>query len=152
MSESNPNVFKISVFWSAWTPKIATRILRDLLALQRVARSQRATLLVACDPQLAPQATAMGVSVTDNFLAPDLSRVYVEDPNTMSDDLHQRLLPDTEMVVLHGNADPLRPLVIEDDPYAGVKFYKDWHTIRETMPLNQKPPPSNGEPLMSPFL
>lgn len=146
-------MFKLSVFWTAWTPQVATRILRDVLDLQRLCRTNRVQLIVASDSLLAPKVRALGVEHLDSLVDADLARVYVAPGTSVEPELNDRLPSDNlEYVNLEGITPPPSSLVIETDPYAGVDFYKDWHRIPETMPLDQKPPPQNGEPLMSPFL
>jgi hypothetical protein len=128
--------------------------MRDLMALQRLTKVNRVTLAVACDPQLVPHLPSLGVQHVDNFLNANLTRVYVERGLEVPENLYERIPSgeDLEVVSIKGNTEELPGLVVDPDPYAGVKFYKDWHAIPETMPLTQKAPPKNGEPLMSPFL
>lgn len=148
------DTYKVAVFWSAWAPQIATRILRDLMTLQRLTRVNRLTLLVSCDPQLVPHLSSLGAQHVDNFLNANLTRVYVERGYDVPPDLYERIPQgaDLEVISIKGNTEEMPGLVVDSDPYAGVKFYKDWHFIPETLPLSQKAPPKNGEPLMSPFL
>lgn len=146
--------YKIGILWSAWTPKVATRILRDLLALERVARVNHTTLVVGCDEQLKPHLSSLDCVWSDNLLNTNLVRAYVETGESVPDDVLSRVPEgaDLEVVSLNHNTESMPGLVVDIDPYANIKFYKDWHPIRESMPLTQKAPPKNGEPLMSPFL
>jgi len=38
------------------------------------------------------------------------------------------------------------------DPYAGLKLFKDWKSIPETLPLSKAPPKGPSDPMFSPWL
>jgi hypothetical protein len=148
---------KIAMFWNAWTSQITTRILKDALGVQRLARVNRADYVIACDVEAHAKLSAMGISVTEDLTNPDMVRCYMFEEDFSSDvsaALRERLpeCDSTEFITV-----ALKPLEvvhspIDSDPYAGVKFYKDWHTIPETLPLTKKPPQGPPNPMWSPFL
>jgi hypothetical protein len=144
-------VFKFAVLWSVWTPQVQSRVLRDVLALQRLAVSSNTQLLVACDQVL-------GVKTTDDFNDPGICKVYLLNDLEIPADLLPRLPRniEAEVVSLYGQAVAPNELVIEEDPYAGVKLYDGVTRINETMPLDKKAPPHAPgqwlEPLYSPYL
>lgn len=146
--------YKVDVFWSAWTPQIATRVMRDMMALQRVTRTNRVQLIVACDPLLVPKMAAIGVQTVDNFLNPNLVRIYVPKGYDAPDDVWARVPEDSDVEVISLLGEEIAPpgISVDKDPYAGVKFYQSWRPIPPTMPLDQAPPPKVGEPMFSPFL
>lgn len=148
------SVYKMSVFWSAWTPQVATRIMRDVLAIQRLAKVHKAQFVVAADELLHPKLEAVGVFYTTDFANPSSVRVYLDQGSCIPDEIAARLpeCDSLEVVSINGEALPAPTLTVEEDPYAGVKFYQDWKRINETMPLDRKAPPPNSEPLLSPFL
>lgn len=150
----NPNVYKLDVFWTAWSQQVVTRIIRDVLALQRLTKVNRVTLVVAADEQLHSKLVAIGVQPVTNFLEPDMVRVYLADGDTITDEIADRIPEDVqyEVVTLHGT-EKMPQLEVDPDPYAGIEFYKDWRPITETMPLDSPaPPPHNPEPIPSPLL
>jgi hypothetical protein len=150
--------YKVSVFWSSWSPQIQTRILRDVLVLQRLAVKHRCTLIIACDQLLRANVQALGVVASDDFGAPDMCRVYVVDSADIPTEVYERLPANgVEPVVVSINGPGgagAGPLSVEEDPYAGVKFYKGVQRIQETMPLNKPAPPhTKGDELpFSPYL
>lgn len=149
--------FKLSVLWNVWTPQIQSRVMRDVLALQSRASKSRTTLVVACDAILRSHITSLGVQATEDFTNPDMCRVYVVNGIDIPEDLYPRLPDNVEPMVvsLTGEAIPQNQLTVEEDPYAGVEFFKDGIRIPETMPLD-KPPPNGHrkgeEPPYSPYL
>jgi hypothetical protein len=146
--------FKMSVLWSAWTPQVQSRVVRDVLSLQRFARANRAELVVACDSLIRANITSMGVQVTDDFNDPKMCCVYLVNGTDIPPEVLVRLPPDIEpqIISLFGDAVPPTNLVIEEDPYAGVKLYEGVTRINETMPLDKRPPKGDSEPIYSPYL
>jgi hypothetical protein len=146
--------FKISVLWAAWTPQVQSRVVRDVLAMQRLARQQRCALLVACDQLARANVEAVGAKAVDDFNTPDVCMVYLVNGKDMPPEIIDRLPPEVEPIVvsLFGDAQPNGQLVIEKDPYAGVKLYEGVRRINETMPLDKRPPKGDSEPIWSPYL
>ena len=147
-------MFKLDVFWNTLTPMVTTRVLRDCLSVQRIAKVSRADYVVACDADIHPALAAMGIPVTTDFTNPTMVRAYTVGDNLL-DEMEDRLpdCEDTEVITL-----TLAPEVdngnygIDTDPYAGVKLFKDWKTIPPTLPLDKAPPKGPAEPMWSPFL
>lgn len=151
-------VYKIDVYWNQYNQRIATRILKDCLAVQRLAKVNRTEFVIACDADIHPVLTAMGIPVTLDFVNPNIVRVYLVN-SLMTDELNDRLLEceDTELIDI---ASPVLPTAEEEtinnpqvtDPYAGVKLFVDWKAIPETMPLSKSPPKGPADPMWSPWL
>lgn len=45
----NNGQFKMVLFWNAWTPQVQSRVLRDVMSIQRLAQGRRVDLVVFCD-------------------------------------------------------------------------------------------------------
>jgi hypothetical protein len=153
-STPSDTAFKVSVLWNVWTPQVATRILRDCLAIQRLARVNRSRFIIASDQEMHPMLKAMGIAVTTNLLDPSMVRAYLV-KDELTAELQARLpnCEDTEVITVT----PMPTAgdehsEINIDPYAGVKLFKDWVTIPETMPLTKSPPKGPSDPMWSPFL
>lgn len=147
--------FKLSVLWNVWNPQIQTRVLRDIMSLQRLASTSRVPLIVACDQTLRANIESLGVQTSDDFTNPDMCRVYVSSGDSIPPELYDRLPDNVEPVVvsLSGNAESPGNLSVESDPYAGTKFFRDWTSIQETMPLDKpKKWVSDSDPAYSPYL
>lgn len=151
--------FKLVLFWSAWTAQVQSRVLRDVMSIQRLAQSRRVDLVVYCDQVLRANIAALGVDVTDDVTNPSMVNVYVMNGQDIPDDIMERLPEGCEPKVysLFGDAQVERTLQApEKDPYAGVKFYSDAVPINETMPLekgpNMNPNIKHPEPVYSPWL
>lgn len=147
--------FKIDVFWNQYNQQVATRVLRDCLAIQRLAKVNRANFIVACDQDVHPTLEAMGIPVTSDFVNPNMVRAYLVNSD-MTEELDARL-PECEDLELI-NLNPLPMNNTSDnppgvsDPYAGVKLFVDWKAIPETMPLTKQPPKGPADPMWSPWL
>jgi hypothetical protein len=151
--------FKMVLFWSAWTAQVQSRVLRDIMSIQRLAQSRKVDLLVFCDPVLRGQVESLGVQTTDDATNPSMVNVYVMNGLDIPEDIVNRLPEGCEPKVynLFGDGPPERTLQMPDeDPYAGVKFYSDAVPINETMPLekgpNMNPNIKHPEPIYSPWL
>lgn len=147
--------YKLAVFWTAWTPKVATRILRDLLSYQRLALRTRTQLLVACDEELKPKISELGFTWVEGFLNCTEARVYVAEGDSVTPEVEERIPEclDISTILVSPRAET-KPLVVDKDPYAGIKFFKDWKSIPPTLNPEQSPPTNtkNVEPRMSPFI
>lgn len=151
--------FKMDLFWSAWTPQVQSRVLRDVMSIQRLASARRTDLVVFCDPVLRANIQSLGIQTTEDPLNPSMVCVYVMNGMDIPDDIMDRLPEGCEPKVysLFGDAAPQRTLQApEKDPYAGLKFYDDSVRINETMPLekgpNMNPNIKHPEPVYSPWL
>jgi len=151
-------IFKMVVFWSAWTPQVQSRVLRDVMSIQRLCSSRRVDLLVCCDANLRANVESLGVKTTDDATNPQMVCVYVMNGLDIPDDIVDRLPEGAEPKVysLYGDAKPQSTLQLPaEDPYSGVKFYNDSVPINETMPLDKAPPNPHvhhPEPSYSPWL
>lgn len=146
--------YKVTMLWEAWTPQVQSRVVRDALSLQRVTAIAKTQLIVVCDGLAKANLIAMGVEVSNDWTKPDMCLVYVVKGLDIPDELHDRIPIDVEprVISLYGLAPPAPRLIVEDDPYAGVKFHKTFTRIPETMPLGKQPPKGKSEPLWGPFL
>lgn len=147
--------FKLSVLWNIWNPQIQTRVLRDIMALQNLASKSRVAMMVACDQNIRANVEALGVKATDDFTNPDMCRVYVGEGTSIPPELFSRLPDnvDPEVVSLTGDAVVPNGPVVDEAPYAGRHFFKDWKGIPETMPLDKpKPWIKDTDPAYSPYL
>ena len=151
------SAFKVAALWCQWTPQIKTRIVRDVLALQRLANVKKTQLIIACDPELHAQLTSIGVGVTSDLTGSDIWRVYALSQEQLDPVTLDRIpddAEDIENVFLSGGSLPPDPAVHQKHPYDGVDLKEDWYTIPETMPLDQ-PAPLSKEPdnySLNPFL
>jgi hypothetical protein len=155
----NNGIFKMVLFWNAWTAQVQSRVLRDIMSIQRLCNSRRVDLVVCCDATLRANVEALGVKTTDDATNPSMVCVYVMNGQDIPEDIIERLPEGVEPKVysLFGDAKPQRTLQMPDkDPYAGVKFYDDSHRINETMPLERgpsiNPNVKHPEPQYSPWL
>lgn len=146
--------FKVAAFWNSFNSQVATRVLRDSLAIQRLAKANRADFVIACDPELHHTLSAMGIPVTSDFVSPNMVRAYLM-RDDLTDDLTDRLpeCEDTELITLTpmpalGDGHSEQTV----DPYAGVRLFKDWKAIPETLPLDKAPPKGPSDPMWSPWL
>lgn len=147
-------MFKVSVFWNVFTPQIATRVIRDCLAIQRLARVNNTQFVIACDEGLHANLKAMGVDVTKDYVQPNMVRAYLINDD-LTDDLQKRLpeCEDTEIITVTPLPAHNDDHINQDlDPYAGVKLFKDWKAIPETLPLEKAPPKGPSDPMWSPWL
>jgi hypothetical protein len=154
--ETGTGVFKLAVLWCQWTPQIKTRIVRDVLSLQRLATVNQTQLVVACDAELHPQLEALRVGVSSDFNGSDMWRVYAVSQELLTDETMSRIpddVTDVENIFLIGGRPPL-PTIKDQHPYDAMDLKKDWYSIPDTMPLDQ-PAPLNQEPdyySINPFL
>jgi hypothetical protein len=155
----NNGIFKMVVFWSAWTPQVQSRVLRDIMSLQRLASGRRVDLVVFCDQILRGNVESLGIKTTDDATDPSMVCVYVMNGMDIPQDIFDRLPEGVQPKVysLFGDAVPPSNLQLPDeDPYAGVKFYNDAVPINETMPLDKRPTINphvkHPEPVYSPWL
>jgi len=152
----NKAEFKISILWSAWLPMIQTRILRDLLALQRLATVNRTHLIVGSDSDIHKMVESLGMTATLDITKPNMVNVYLAEGSAIPDDVARRLLAledvEPNVVSLSTDLPEVKDLIFEKDPYLGVRFYKDALPIPDTMPLDKPAPKGNSEPMWSPFL
>lgn len=155
----NNGQFKMVLFWNTWTPQVQSRVLRDIMSIQRLANGRRVDLVVCCDQMLRANVESLGIKTTDDATNPSMVCVYVMNGMDIPDDIVERLPEGVEPKVysLFGDAKPPSTLQMPDkDPYAGVKFYNDAVPINETMPLekgpNMNPNIKHPEPVYSPWL
>lgn len=153
------DVFKMVAFWNVWTAQVQSRILRDVMSIQRLSASRRVPLVVCCDPQLRASVAALGVQTTDDATEPNMVSVYVVNGMDIPPEIIDRLPEGCEPKVYSLFGDAQTPSQLQmpgEDPYAGVKFYDDSHRINETMPLEKGPPINpnvkHPEPIYSPWL
>lgn len=134
--------FKMICLWSAWSPQVQSRVIRDVLSMQRLARLNQAELVVACDELARKNVSACGVQTTEDFTSPDVCMVYLLNGSEIPSEVQDRMPLDIEPLVvsLHGDSVPNGNLVVDEDPYAGVEFFQNTRRINETMPLDKRPP------------
>lgn len=153
--------FKMVCFWNTWTPQVQSRVLRDIMSIQRLAQGRRVDLVVFCDQQLRANVESLGIKTTDDATNPQMVCVYVMNGLDIPEEIVERLPEGCEPKVysLYGEAKPQSELQVPkpgEDPYAGVKFYNDAVPINETMPLDQRPiinpNVKHPEPVYSPWL
>lgn len=146
--------FKVNVYWGAWSPQITNRILRDMFSLARLAKANRAQLIVATAPDLRKYLVQLGITCSENFEKPDMARLYVEENRNISDKVYAQLPEDLDYEVVALLADPSEPQTgpyIDKAPYANMPLKKTWQWIPPTMPLDKTPPRGTPEPMYSPF-
>lgn len=145
-------MYKLAILIESYAPKIITRIVRDVLTVQRLCKSKKSEFVVACDEILSKQLNSMGVVTTPDFLNSNDFRCYTL--TTFSNTLKDRILDGVpcEFITVEPVKDP-KGLIVEKDPYAGVKFPTLVKRIPNTMDLD-KPAPSSktGEPVWNPFI
>ncbi len=151
--------FKMVVFWTAWTPQVQSRVLRDIMSIQRLAQSRKVTLVVYCDELLRANVASLGIQVTDDVTNANMVNVYVMNGMDIPQDIMDRVPEGCDLKVysLFGDAKRERTLQAPgEDPYSGVEFYSDAIPINETMPLEKGPPINphvkHPEPMYSPWL
>jgi hypothetical protein len=152
-------IFKMVLFWNTWTPQVQSRVLRDVMSIQRLANGRRVQLVVFCDDMLRANVESLGIKTTDDATNPSMVCVYVMNGMDIPEEIMERLPEGCDPVVysLFGDTPPPSQLQMPDkDPYAGVKFYDDSVPINETMPLdkgpNMNPNIKHPEPVYSPWL
>jgi hypothetical protein len=148
--------YKLLVLFSALTPQVTSRIVRDLLAIQRLANVNKLELVVACDKELDSKVNALGLTPTRDHASAQSAFIYVEGED-LPEELEDRIPDEEECAVdikyLAPNQAPTPGLVIESDPYIGMDIPEDRQEIPETMPLDRPAPKGNpGEPPLIPFL
>lgn len=150
------DTYKLLVLWAELTPMVTSRIVRDLLSLQRLAQANRCVLEVGCDEELDDKVKALGLTPVRGMTTPDSAFVYC-----VGDSLPPELegkLPENEgcqldIKFLTPNQLPAPGLVVEPDPYAGVWIPEERQSIPETMPIDRPAPRGKpGEPPLIPFL
>jgi hypothetical protein len=147
-------VYKLAILVEALQDKIVTRVVRDLLTVQRLCNSKKISFVVACDEILSKQIRSMGIDTTQDFLNSNDFRCY--SLGTFSNELKDRLLDGVacEFITIDNPASLIqRNLKVEKDPYAGVKLDESWVSIPPTMDLDRKSPSTKtGEPAWNPFV
>ena len=155
-------IYKLGIVSPKWTPQLMTRAMRDILTVNKMARAENVVLQVAVDPTFTQALQLVtGVSRVDDMSGCKLYRIYVDRSLALDADVdmdHTGMIPeegehDHEVIEINrpGN---IRPLIVEKDPYAGVKFFKNWYHIPPTIDLNKPAPkfPKGDEPMYSPYL
>lgn len=146
--------YKLAILTESLLDKVVTRVVRDLLVVQRLCAGRKTQFLVACDEILAKQVSSMGIATTQDFLNANDFRCY--STGTFSAELKDRLadgVPCEFIVVEPASSLINKNLKVEKDPYAGVKLDENWTSIPPTMDLNRKSPSTKtGEPAWNPFV
>ena len=149
--------YKLNVLWDHFGPQVKARIVSDVLSIKKIADTTRTPFVVATDADMASVLSNLGVTVTDNFLGPHLTRVYLTDGDTVPFSLSERLKDiRTEIDYFSVNVQRLSPKDPNAgggaDPYTGIVYPKLWHRIPETLPIDRAPPRGTSEPMWSPYL
>lgn len=155
-----PVTYKLGILSPKWTPQLMNRAMRDILTIDRMARTQKVRLQVSVDSTFTTALqTITGVSRVDSMSGCELYRIYVdrslELEGVVGEDYLELAPADGEHEVIEINRPShLRPLVVEKDPYAGVKLFKNWFHIPPTIDLDKPAPkfPKGEEPNYSPYL
>ena len=143
--------YKIGMVSDTWTNVVKTRVLRDMLTIDRLARRRGIHLVLAANIDLKPVfAGVIDVTITEDLLDCDTFRVYIDFDNhvvTQTDSVDHlsvldRLPEDADYEVIEINRGKLLPqLIIEKDPYAGMlPENRDVEIIQPTVDLNKPPP------------
>ena len=147
--------FKVNVYWGKFSPHIATRILRDMFSLARLAKVNKTELVVASAPELKGYIEQLGLKHTSNFDKPDMARVYIESGAVAPEEVYSQIPEDIAYETISLNNDPKPPQsgpYVSEAPYANMPLKRTWHHIPPTMPLDRAPPRGTPEPQFSPFL
>ncbi len=150
--------YKLNVLWDHFGPQVKSRIVSDVLSIKKIADTNRIPFVVATDADMASVLSNLGVTVTDNFLGPHLTRVYLTDGDSVPFSLSERLKDiRTEIDYFSVNVQRLSPKdpnagADSADPYTGIVYPKLWHRIPETLPIDRAPPRGTSEPMWSPYL
>lgn len=161
-SPVNLPVYKMGFVSNSWTPMAQTRMVRDVLLVQRLAVANRVSLLIASNVKDFNFLDGItDVKTTGDLMNCKSYRLYVDH----SVDTEQAefvalgardLIPDPdaecEVIEINNKAHP-KSLIHEKDPYAGVPLQDGYQHIPDTLPID-KPAPhgKNDEPTWSPFL
>jgi hypothetical protein len=147
-------VYKVDMLWAAWTKQIETRVVRDALGIQRLARVSGADFYIGCDEIAHRILTAMGIKVTTDLLEPVSVILYLTEDG-MPVDMNERMpeCDDIQTVIVQSpRTEEQVDQQVDQDPYAGVKLFVDWKRIPETLPLEKAPPKGPADPSFMPWL
>lgn len=150
--------YKLVVLWDHFVPQVKSRAVSDVLAIAKIADTNRIPFVVATDEELGSVLRNLGITVTDNMMNPHLTRVYLTDGDTVPFSLSERV-KDTSSEVDYVSINVQRADPPDEghgyniaDPYSGIVYPKLWHRIPETLPIDRAPPRGTSEPMWSPFL
>lgn len=156
-------VYKLGLLCRAWTPMVRNIAIRDVMAVAKLAQVNSVKLQVAVDPSFG-QLSNFGLAVQqmENMVDCELYRVYVDHSTQIEGEEEVEaasltLLPEVECeyeIVEINKPSSGGNLIVEKDPYAGTKMFKDWCIIPPTLSLDKPAPQwrSNPEPMYSPYL
>ena len=156
--------YKLCILWDTWTPQVKSRAISDVISIQRLTIVNRVAFVIATDPELVPALRAIGVTTTDNFVRPHLTRVYltgdgVEEellPLSLSDRL-DALSTESEIDYVNINIQHIKPQEDIDntyraDAYTGFVLPTFSKRIPETMPIDRPAPKGAQTVMWSPYL
>lgn len=149
------DTFKLCVLWDTWNPRVTNKIIIDMLTLQRFFRQRRIELFVACQPELLPALSALGINHAQDFANSDTCRIYIGQGREITEPLYNAIPQDCgyDVCYLDPQDNKMPGLVHDDkDPYGKFPLPYPGKPIPPTMQPKYYRPKMITEPLLAPFL
>lgn len=153
-------LYKMAFLSNLWTPKVLTRVTRDILNVQRLTKANRILLCVASNRDLtAVLAGVQNIQTTTDLSDCQVYRVYVDRSmgefpagTPEPEDVLPQDIIEFDFIDV-GNPPVNRTLKVDKDPYAGIHLPDRFTYIKPTMDQMRdapKPVPYD-EPPYNPF-
>lgn len=152
--------YKMGFLSTCWTPRVISRVVRDVLTSQRLTRIEKICLVVAANKDLTSVLRGiMGVKTTTDVSGCEIYRLYVDESVTQqpNDPDPETIVPPEaqgfETIVIAPRGHNVG-LIVEKDPYAGRYLPDRFQRIPSTIDRmrNAPKPLPNDEPSWRPFL
>lgn len=147
--------FKLCALWDNWSPRVANRIIIDLLTLKQFFQTRKIELLVCAGPELKPALDALGLTYCPEFSNCNLCRIYIQEGREVPDKILNAVPQDCEHDIYYLHPQDKTPprLVVDDpEPYGRFPLEPQGRSIPPTMQPRYYRSKTKTEPWLAPFI